>query len=131
MEQGVKLSDTIKVIRETTSSLMQEIMTLVSRGCTLDPNEMSYGYVYSGVDDAVVETRVLHLKVSEGTLYVFMVPYGDGSDYSEEESLGFWPDSDISFLPRWYAVDESFYGLTVPTLISIAEGLMINKNNNQ
>ena len=47
----------------------------------------------------------------------------DDRDYSEEEALKMLKESSGLFLPGWFALDEGFYGLLLPTLINIAEAL--------
>ena len=44
-------------------------------------------------------------------------------DYSEEEALKMLKERSGLFLPGWFALDEGFYGLLLPTMMNIAEAL--------
>ena len=47
----------------------------------------------------------------------------DDRDYSEEEVLKMLKERSGLFLPGWFALDEGFYGLLLPTMMNIAEAL--------
>lgn len=72
--------------------------------------------------------EVRRIEVIDNALYVFMTCDGDRNDYSRDEAMKFLGKD--SYIPGWFVVDEGFYGLQLPTLISIAEALENTKKNN-
>ena len=81
-----------------------------------------FGYVVNLGDDTMLEVEVKCLAIVNDKLYAFMARVDD-RDYSEEEALKMLKESIGLFLPGWFALDEGFYGLLLPTMMNIAEAL--------
>lgn len=81
-------------------------------------------YVFNPCSDSIQEMEVRRLEVIDGDLYVFMTCDGDMNDYSRDEAMEYMAKE--SYIPGWFVIDEGFYGLQLPTLISIAEALKRN-----
>ena len=111
-------------IRKDTVLLRNEIIRLTSGGWTLDLSDKVFGYVFNPCSDSIQEMEVRRLEVIDGDLYVFMTCYGDMNDYSRDEAMEYMAKE--SYIPGWFVIDEGFYRLQLPTLISIAEALKRN-----
>ena len=62
------------------------------------------------------------MAIENDKLHAFMARVDD-RDYSEEEALKMLKGRSGRFLPGWFALDEGFYGLLLPTMMNIAEAL--------
>lgn len=111
-----------KIIREGQALLETEIITLVRQGKTMNTEDCVFGYVVNVDDDTMLEVEVKSLAIVNDKLYAFMARVDD-RDYSEEEALKMLKERSGLFLPGWFALDEGFYGLLLPTLMNIAEAL--------
>lgn len=111
-------------IRKDTVLLRNEIIRLTMGGWTLDLSDKVFGYVFNPCSDSIQEMEVRRLEVIDGHLYVFMTCDGDMNDYSRGEAMEYLAKE--SYIPGWFVIDEGFYGLQLPTLISIAEALKRN-----
>ncbi len=108
-------------IRKDTVLLRNEIIRLTMGGWTLDLSDKVFGYVFNPYSDSIQEMEVRRLEVIDGDLYVFMTCDGDMNDYSRDEAMEYMAKE--SYIPGWFVIDEGFYGLQLPTLISIAEAV--------
>lgn len=115
-------------IRKNTVLLRNEIIRLTMGGWTLNISDKVLGYVFNPYSDSIQEMEVRRIEVIDNALYVFMTCDGDRNDYSRDEAMKFLGKD--SYIPGWFVVDEGFYGLQLPTLISIAEALENTKKNN-
>ena len=111
-----------KINREGQAHQETEIITLVRQGKTMNTEDRVFGYVVNVDDDTMLEVEVKSLAIVNDKLYAFMARVDD-RDYSEEEALKMLKERSGLFLPGWFALDEGFYGLLLPTLINIAEAL--------
>lgn len=77
-------------------------------------------------DTVLLRNEIIRLTMGGWTLdlYVFMTCDGDMNDYSRDEAMEYLAKG--SYIPGWFVIDEGFYGLQLPTLISIAEALKCN-----
>ena len=116
------MSRAIDLIRKGTELLRDEILTMVRSGQTACTEDRVFGYVVNVDDDTMMEVEVKSLAIVNDKLYAFMARVDD-RDYSEEEALKMLKERSGLFLPGWFALDEGFYGLLLPTLINIAEAL--------
>lgn len=111
-----------KILWEGQALLEREIITLVRQGKTMNTEDRVFGYVVNVDDDTMLEVEVKSLAIVNEKLYAFMAQ-ADDRDYSEEEALKLLKESSGRFLPGWFALDEGFYGLLLPTMMNIAEAL--------
>ena len=111
-------------IRKDTILLRNEIIRLTMSGWTLDLSDKVFGYVFNPYSDSIQEMEVRRIEVIDNALYVFMTCDGARNDYSRDEEMKLLGKD--SYIPGWFGVDEGFYGLQLPTLISIAEALKCN-----
>ena len=118
----------LDLIRKDTVLLRNEIVRLTMGGWTLNLSDKVFGYVFNPYSDSIQEMEVRRIEVIDNALYVFMTCNGDRNDYSRDEAMKFLGKD--SYIPGWFLVDEGFYGLQLPTLISIAEALENTKKNN-
>ena len=110
-----------KILWESQALLETEIITLVRQGKTMNTEDCVFGYVVN-VDDDTMLVEVKSLAIVNDKLYAFMARVDD-RDYSEEEALKMLKERSGLFLPGWFALDEGFYGLLLPTMMNIAEAL--------
>ena len=115
-----------KIIREGQVLLETEIITLVRQGKTMNTEDRVFGYVVNVDDDTMLEVEVKSLAIVNDKLHAFMARVDD-RDYSEEEALKMLKERSGLFLPGWFALDEGFYGLLLPTMMNIAEALDLLK----
>lgn len=101
-------------IRKDTILLRNEIIRLTMGGWTLDLSDKVFGYVFNPCSDSIQEMEVRRLEVIDG----------DINDYSMDEAMEYMAKE--SYILGWFVIDEGFYGLQLPTLISIAEALKRN-----
>ena len=111
-----------KILWEGQALLETEIITLVRQGKTMNTEDRVFGYLVNVDYDTRLEVDVKILAIVNDKLYAFMVRVDD-RDYSEEEALKMLKESSGLFLPGWFALDEGFYGLLLPTMMNIAEAL--------
>lgn len=116
------MSRAIDLIRKGTELLRDEILTMVRSGQTACTEDRVFGYVVNVDDDTMMEVEVKSLAIVNDELYAFMARVDD-RDYSEEEALKMLKERSGLFLPGWFALDEGFYGLLLPTMMNIAEAL--------
>ena len=112
---------TLDRIRKATDLLRNEIIRLAQGGWTLNLSDTVLGYVFNQYYDTIQEMEVRMLEVIDGDLYVFMTCAGDVNEYSRDKAMEYLRKD--SYIPGWFVMDEGFYGLQLPTLVSIAEAL--------
>ena len=111
----------LELIRKDTTLLRHEIARLVKNGWILNLSDKVLGYVINPYNGSMQEMEVRMIEVIDGKLYVFMTCDGDEHDYSRADAMELLRKD--SYIPGWFVMDEGFYGLQLPTLISIAEAL--------
>lgn len=88
---------------------------------TLRRSSKNIGYVINPADDIMYEVEVGSLAIIDDKLHAFL--HRADEEYTEEEALQYLRNESRTFLPEWFALDEGFYGLLLPTLMNIAEAL--------
>ena len=88
---------------------------------TLRRSSKNIGYVINPADDIMYEVEGGSLAISDDKLHAFL--HRPDEEYSEEEVLKMLKERSGLFLPGWFALDEGFYGLLLPTMMNIAEAL--------
>lgn len=88
---------------------------------TLRRSSKNIGYVINPADDIMYEVEVGSLAIIDDKLHAFL--HRPDEEYTEEEALQYLRNESRTFLPGWFALDEGFYGLLLPTLMNIAEAL--------
>ena len=111
-----------KILWEGQALLETEIITVVRQGKIMNTEDRVFGYVVNVDDDTLLEVEVKSLAIENDKLHAFLARV-DARDYSEEEARKMLKERSGLFLPGWFALDEGFYGLLLPTLMNIAEAL--------
>ena len=109
------------LLREGQALLEREIITLVRQGKTMNTEDRVFGYTIDPADDIMHEVEVGSLAIIDDTLHVFL--HWPEEEYTEEEAREYLRKESRTFLPAWFALDEGFYGLRLPTMMNIAEAL--------
>ena len=110
-----------KILWEGQALLEKEIITLVRQGKIMNTEDRVFGYAINTEDDIMYEVEVGSLAIIDDRLHAFL--HWPGEDYTEEEAREYLRKESRTFLPAWFALDEGFYGLRLPTLKNIAEAL--------
>ncbi len=109
------------LLREGQALLEKEIVTLVRQGKTMNKEDRVFGYTIDPADDIMHEVEVGSLAIIDDTLHAFL--HWPDEKYTEEQAREYLRNESRTFLPAWFALDEGFYGLLLPTLMNIAEAL--------
>ena len=110
-----------KILWEGQALLETEIITLVRQGKTMNTEDRVFGYTIDPADDIMHEVEVGSLAIIDDTLHAFL--HWPDEKYTEEQAREYLRNESRTFLPAWFALDEGFYGLLLPTLMNIAEAL--------